>query len=154
MVLREQQEEALRAQVALKNRENAGDPAAAAAAAAAGLAPAPTVTVGAGAGAGIGDSTATDEHKVPDEGAEEEEATRYGSKIVVIHPGSQNLRLGVASDALPKSIPNVIARRADKAESEVEERRPKRVKLDSDGDHSMSDGDEESVGPVERDKEV
>ncbi|KAK4697780.1 actin-related protein 8, partial [Lecanoromycetidae sp. Uapishka_2] len=34
-----------------------------------------------------------------------------GSKVIVIHPGSQNLRIGLASDALPKTVPMVIARR-------------------------------------------
>ncbi|KAF8250940.1 actin-like ATPase domain-containing protein, partial [Wilcoxina mikolae CBS 423.85] len=135
MVLREQQEEVLRAQAAAleKGRENPGDPTAMAL---------------------TGDSMAIDEQKVPDEVAEEEEVARYGSKIIVIHPGSQNLRLGFASDALPKSIPNVIARRAEKAEFEVEERCPKRVKLDADGDVDMvDDEDEEVVGVVEKDRE-
>jgi len=100
------------------------------------------------------DPMATDEQKVPDEVAEEEEVTRYGSKIIVIHPGSQNLRIGYASDALPKSIPNVIARLADKAEFELEERSPKRMKLDADGDVEMDDEDDEKVGPVEKDPEV
>jgi actin-related protein 8 len=55
-----------------------------------------------------------------------------GSKVVVIHPGSQNLRIGLASDALPKTIPMVIARRwpEDLAEDSDEEPRPKRHKLD------------------------
>jgi actin-related protein 8 len=135
MVLREQQEEVLRAQVAAleKGRENPGDPTSAVA---------------------TGDPMTVDEQKVPDEVAEEEEVARYGSKIIVIHPGSQNLRLGFASDALPKSIPNVIARREEKAEFEVEERCPKRVKLDADGDVDMDDDDEEVVGAVEKDREV
>jgi len=34
-----------------------------------------------------------------------------GSKVVIIHPGSQNLRIGLASDALPKTIPMVVARK-------------------------------------------
>ena len=103
MVLREQQEELLREQEKTRLAASAADPA---------IAP-------------------DDEAKVPEEVAEEEEeVTRYGSKIIVIHPGSQNLRIGFASDALPKSIPNVIARRSEKAEFEFEERCPKRVKLD------------------------
>jgi actin-related protein 8 len=86
---------------------------------------------------------------------QEEEVTRYGSKIIVIHPGSQNLRIGFASDALPKSIPNVIARKAQHAEFEVEERCPKRVRLEEDGDVAMGDDDdEERVGPVEKEPEV
>jgi actin-related protein 8 len=83
---------------------------------------------------------------------QEEEVTRYGSKIIVIHPGSQNLRIGFASDALPKSIPNVIAKKATHAEFEVEERCPKRVRLDEDGDVAMDD-DDERVGPVEKEPE-
>ena len=52
------------------------------------------------------------------------------SKIIVIHPGSQNLRIGFASDALPKSIPMCIATKSKKTESEEYEPRPKRQKLD------------------------
>ncbi|KAF2724499.1 actin-related protein, ARP8 class [Polychaeton citri CBS 116435] len=55
----------------------------------------------------------------------------YGSKTVVIHPGSQNLRLGLATDALPKTIPMVIARRAQASEAEEGEPKPKRLKLDN-----------------------
>lgn len=60
------------------------------------------------------------------------EAEAYGSRTIVIHPGSQNLRLGLATDALPKTVPMVIARRAPESESEVNggEPRPKRMKLD------------------------
>ncbi len=56
-----------------------------------------------------------------------------GSKIVVIHPGSQNLRIGLASDALPKTVPMVIARRWTTNESEEDggEPKPKRLKLDN-----------------------
>lgn len=62
------------------------------------------------------------------------ELEAFGSKTIVIHPGSQNLRLGLATDALPKSVPMVIARRADRSESEDNggEPRPKRVKMDDD----------------------
>ena len=58
-----------------------------------------------------------------------------GSKVIVIHPGSQNLRIGLANDALPKSVPMVIARRAQQCESEEDggEPAPKRLKL-SDGE--------------------
>ncbi|KAL8996619.1 MAG: hypothetical protein Q9169_003901 [Polycauliona sp. 2 TL-2023] len=57
-----------------------------------------------------------------------------GSKIIVIHPGSQNLRIGLASDALPKTVPMVIARRSPTNESEKDggEPKPKRLKLDND----------------------
>lgn len=67
--------------------------------------------------------------------AEEQEEATLGSKVIVIHPGSQNLRIGLANDALPKSLPNVIARISPKAEFEEEERSPKRTKvMDDDGE--------------------
>ena len=54
-----------------------------------------------------------------------------GSKVIIIHPGSQNLRVGLASDALPKTVPMVIARRGKLSESEADdgEPSPKRRKL-------------------------
>jgi len=58
----------------------------------------------------------------------------HGSKIVVIHPGSQNLRIGLANDALPKTVPMCIARKARQNESEKDgaEPRPKRIKTEPD----------------------
>lgn len=55
----------------------------------------------------------------------------HGSKIIVIHPGSYNLRIGFANDALPKTIPMVIARKWKQNESEEGggEPKPKRVKV-------------------------
>lgn len=55
-----------------------------------------------------------------------------GSKVIVMHIGSQNLRIGLASDALPKNVPMVIARKSKENESEQDgcEPRPKRLKLD------------------------
>lgn len=67
-----------------------------------------------------------------EDGTEEtpEEET-LGSKMIVMHLGSQNLRVGLASDALPKTIPMVIARKSATSESEdYEEPNPKRLKLD------------------------
>lgn len=62
---------------------------------------------------------------------EEETPEAVGSKVIVIHLGSQNLRIGLASDALPKTVPMVIARRAATCESEDhEEPNPKRMKMD------------------------
>jgi actin-related protein 8 len=52
------------------------------------------------------------------------------TKTIVIHPGSQNLRIGFASDALPKTIPMCIASKYPVTESEEYESRPKRQKLD------------------------
>ncbi|KAL8822743.1 MAG: hypothetical protein Q9191_006529, partial [Dirinaria sp. TL-2023a] len=55
-----------------------------------------------------------------------------GSKVIVIHPGSQNLRIGLANDPLPKTIPMVIARKWPTSESEEHdgEPKPKRLKKD------------------------
>ncbi len=56
-----------------------------------------------------------------------------GSKTIVIHPGSQNMRIGLASDALPKTVPMVIARRWNESECEEgegeEDPSPKRTKI-------------------------
>lgn len=59
-----------------------------------------------------------------------------GSKTIVIHPGSQNLRIGLASDPLPKTVPMVVARKSEQSESEehAEEPRPKRRKVEGQGD--------------------
>lgn len=68
-----------------------------------------------------------------DEQEAAEDEVSAGTRTVVIHLGSQNMRIGLASDALPKTVPMVVARKA--AQSECEEGdgepRPKRVKLDS-----------------------
>jgi actin-related protein 8 len=67
-----------------------------------------------------------------DQDGEEDEASN-GSKCIVLHLGSQNLRIGLASDALPKTVPMVIARRskAPEADDDDGEPAPKRVKLDN-----------------------
>jgi actin-related protein 8 len=72
-----------------------------------------------------------------DDEAEQEDNTggltgqdALGSKVIVIHLGSQNLRIGLGSDALPKTVPMVIARKSDENESEGHEPSPKRIKLD------------------------
>ncbi|KAJ5805090.1 hypothetical protein N7474_010977 [Penicillium riverlandense] len=65
------------------------------------------------------------------EDTEEAPAEAAGSKVIVIHIGSQNLRIGLSSDALPKTIPMVIARKSATSESEdQEEPKPKRLKRD------------------------
>lgn len=61
--------------------------------------------------------------------ADAEEAESFGSKTIVIHPGSQNLRIGLATDALPKTIPMVVARRSEHSEAEGEPS-PKRLRMD------------------------
>ncbi|OLN93972.1 putative actin-related protein 8 [Colletotrichum chlorophyti] len=48
------------------------------------------------------------------------------SKVIVIHPGSQNLRIGFASDALPKSIPMTLATKFPQTEAEIHEALPRR----------------------------
>ncbi|KAI0425257.1 hypothetical protein F5Y09DRAFT_110261 [Xylaria sp. FL1042] len=48
------------------------------------------------------------------------------SKVIVIHPGSQNLRIGFASDALPKAIPMTVATKFPQTESEMHEALPRR----------------------------
>ena len=53
-----------------------------------------------------------------------------GAKVIVIHPGSQNLRIGLATDALAKTVPMVIARKWEYNESENLEPKPKRFKAD------------------------
>jgi len=70
--------------------------------------------------------------EMEDEQEEAEDEASSGSKTIVIHLGSQNMRIGLASDALPKTVPMVIAKRAPMSESEEgdAEPRPKRLKLD------------------------
>lgn len=48
------------------------------------------------------------------------------SRIIVIHPGSQNLRVGFASDALPRTIPMTLATKFPQTESEMYEALPRR----------------------------
>ncbi|OAQ89385.1 chromatin remodeling complex subunit (Arp8) [Purpureocillium lilacinum] len=67
---------------------------------------------------------------VPDLAEEDGAATPSGgvdpSRIIVIHPGSQNLRIGFASDALPKTIPTTLATKFPQTESEMYEALPRR----------------------------
>jgi len=72
----------------------------------------------------------------------------YGSKTTVIHVGSQNLRIGLATDALPKTIPMVIAKRASRTEAEDGEPKPKRMKLDSSAPSEEWFGEEVSILPL------
>ncbi|KAH7162329.1 hypothetical protein B0J13DRAFT_591555 [Dactylonectria estremocensis] len=48
------------------------------------------------------------------------------SRVIVIHPGSQNLRIGFASDALPKTIPMTLATKFPQTESELYDALPRR----------------------------
>ena len=85
-------------------------------------------------------STVDQDMEIDDDGAMEEGNAGFGgqetlgSKVIVIHPGSQNLRVGLASDALPKTVPMVIARKSPRSESEDSEPRPKRIKTNYDED--------------------
>jgi len=54
------------------------------------------------------------------------DTTTDPSKVIVIHPGSQNLRIGFASDALPKTIPMTLATKFPQTESEMYEALPRR----------------------------
>jgi actin-related protein 8 len=75
--------------------------------------------------------TAADDDAMDVDTNEEGDEEPHGSKIIVIHPGSYNLRIGFANDALPKTIPMVIARKWKQNESEENggEPKPKRVKV-------------------------
>jgi len=61
------------------------------------------------------------------------------SKIIVVHPGSQNLRVGFASDALPKTIPMVLATKYPETESEMHEPLPRRQNLEAKPDQQFSE---------------
>lgn len=67
---------------------------------------------------------------VPDlqeeDGAATPSAGIDASRIIVVHPGSQNLRIGFASDALPRTIPMTIATKFPQTESEIYESLPRR----------------------------
>ncbi|OLL24237.1 putative actin-related protein 8 [Neolecta irregularis DAH-3] len=72
---------------------------------------------------------------LPMEDEDDEDSTvneQAGSRIIVIHPGSRNLRIGLASDAFPKTVPNVIARRVDpNTDPKDSEIVPKRINPDN-----------------------
>lgn len=73
----------------------------------------------------------------------------FGSKTIVFHIGSQNLRLGLATDALPKTVPMVIARKSARSEAEHGEPRPKRRKTEEDAPEDLF-GEEVSWPPFIR----
>ena len=87
------------------------------------------------ANSGQNGASADPDVEMEDDGQQEEntETEAAGSKTIVIQPGSQNLRIGLATDPLPRSIPMVIARRSNQSESEEDggEPQPKRQKLES-----------------------
>lgn len=61
-----------------------------------------------------------------DDGAATPSAGMDPTRVVVIHPGSQNLRIGFASDALPKTIPMTLSTKFPQTESEMYEALPRR----------------------------
>lgn len=79
------------------------------------------------------------EDELPDIEAKPEMGGPPGSKIIVIHLGSQNMRIGLASDPLPKTVPMVVARKAQRSESEedTDEPRPKKRKVEGQGEQVM-----------------
>ena len=84
---------------------------------------------------GLGEATAIDpEIDLGDDVGLDDSGTpgqeRLGSKIIVIHPGSQNLRIGLADDSLPRTVPMCIARRwvTNESEDGDGDPRPKRQK--------------------------
>lgn len=95
-------------------------------------------------GADVGDETMMDDGDEDEEEEEEEELP--GSKVIVVHIGSQNMRIGLASDAIPKTVPMVIARKGpvNEAEENEGEPNPKRLKM-ADGEYEAPEklfGDE------------
>lgn len=64
---------------------------------------------------------------------EEEEEGLAGEKTIVLHMGSRNMRIGLASDAFAKTVPSCIARRKPVRMTTLSLRRPipKRRKLDT-----------------------
>ncbi|RVD87590.1 uncharacterized protein DFL_001815 [Arthrobotrys flagrans] len=75
------------------------------------------------------------------DGKEDEEHPEvWGSRVIIIHPGSRNLRIGRASDALPKTIPNVIARQHAQSEWEEDPHpRPKRLRMEEEPKDDLED---------------
>lgn len=64
---------------------------------------------------------------IPEEdGATTPSAGLDPSRVIVIHPGSQNLRIGFASDALPKTIPMTLATKFPQTETDMYEALPRR----------------------------
>ena len=65
-----------------------------------------------------------------------EEGGLSAAKTIIIHPGSQNLRIGFGSDVLPKTVPMCIARKSDENESEDPKKVPKPKRQAQPGDES------------------
>ncbi|KAM3578630.1 Actin-like protein arp8 [Umbelopsis sp. WA50703] len=50
-----------------------------------------------------------------------------GSDVIIIHPGSRNLRIGRASEAFPRTVPHVIARKMNTSATESMSNSPPQV---------------------------
>lgn len=50
-----------------------------------------------------------------------------GSDVIIIHPGSRNLRIGRASEAFPRTVPHVIARKMNTSTSKSKSNTPPQV---------------------------
>jgi actin-related protein 8 len=89
-----------------------------------------------------------DEMDLDDAADSDEAEERVGAKVIVIHPGSQNMRIGFANDAVPRSVPMVIARKThdNEAEAESEEPRPKRQKIEDETVWNSDEAFESSFG--------
>ncbi|ANB12697.1 Arp8p [Sugiyamaella lignohabitans] len=57
------------------------------------------------------DEDEIDDEEDEDDSEEEKEELAAGARTLVVHFGSRNLRLGLASQVYPKTVPNVIAHR-------------------------------------------
>ena len=60
-------------------------------------------------------------------------------KVIVIHLGSQNMRIGLASDALPRSVPMCTAWKMPKTESDIKPPLPKRNKMGDTPEETFGD---------------
>lgn len=69
---------------------------------------------------------------IPGEGSD-------ASKTIVIHLGSQNMRIGFASDALPKTVPMAVGQQWSYTESENRDPLPKREDLSSTPEQQFGD---------------
>jgi actin-related protein 8 len=61
-----------------------------------------------------------------EDGAATPSAALDPARLIVIHPGSQNLRIGFASDALPKTIPMTLGTKFPQTESEMYDSLPRK----------------------------
>ncbi len=75
-----------------------------------------------------GDMTMIDGPDFDEEADDEGTEGMDPSKIIVIHLGSQNMRIGLASDALPRTVPMCAAWKMAKTESDVKPPLPRRKK--------------------------